>query len=113
MISTGDTILVTGGSGFLGSVVCNQLRELGFNNIVVPRRTEYNLVDQDVVVELYERFHPDVVLHLAAEVGGIGANRDNPGRYFFANILRSRSCVAGTNQRSAPSAANSRSFIMA
>jgi len=86
MISTSDTILVTGGSGFLGSVVCRQLRELGFTNIVVPRRAEYNLVEQDVVESLYERFRPDVVLHLAAEVGGIGANRDNPGRFFYANL---------------------------
>jgi GDP-L-fucose synthase len=80
-----DRILVTGGAGFLGSFVIEKLRARGYEDIVVPRRKEYDLTRESDVERLYADFRPDVVMHLAAEVGGIGANRDNPGRYFFAN----------------------------
>lgn len=86
MITTQDTILITGGAGFLGSVICDNLRVLGFNNLVVPRRAEFNMTHDVVVEAVYEKYRPDVVMHLAAEVGGIGANRDNPGRFFYANM---------------------------
>src|SRR4051794_28550619 len=85
MISKTDRILVTGGAGFLGSFVLEKLKARGYNDIIVPRRREYDLTRQDAVEKLYVDFKPAVVLHLAAEVGGIGANRDNPGRYFYAN----------------------------
>jgi GDP-L-fucose synthase len=84
-ITPQDRILVTGGAGFLGSFVIEKLRARGYEDIVVPRRKEYDLTREHDVERLYADFQPAVVLHLAAEVGGIGANRDNPGRYFFAN----------------------------
>jgi len=80
------TVLVTGGAGFLGSFVCERLRARGASRIVVPRRAEYDLTDAAAVRTLYAAAKPAVVLHLAAEVGGIGANQANPGRYFFANM---------------------------
>lgn len=85
MISTTDRILITGGAGFLGSFVVEKLRSRGYNDLVIPRRREYDLTRQDAVEKLYADYKPAVVLHLAAEVGGIGANRLNPGRYFYAN----------------------------
>jgi GDP-L-fucose synthase len=84
-ITNKDRILVTGGAGFLGSFVIEKLRARGYEDIVVPRRKEYDLTREQDVERLYADFRPAVVMHLAAEVGGIGANRDNPGRYFFAN----------------------------
>jgi GDP-L-fucose synthase len=79
-------IVVTGGAGFLGRAVLERLRARGATDIVVPRRTEYDLTHEADVARLYKDARPDVVLHLAAEVGGIGANQANPGRYFFANM---------------------------
>jgi GDP-L-fucose synthase len=81
-----DRIIVTGGAGFLGSFVQEQLRARGFDDLFVPRRSEYDLTHEADVARLFDDARPDVVLHLAAEVGGIGANRDNPGRYFYANM---------------------------
>lgn len=78
-------VVVTGGAGFLGSVVCEKLRQRGCTNIGVPRRQEFDLTTVSGVRGMYDRFKPDVVLHLAAEVGGIGANREHPGRFFYAN----------------------------
>jgi GDP-L-fucose synthase len=80
-------IVITGGAGFLGKAVCRVLRERGVpdEQIIVPRRKDYDLTHEADVVRLYQDAQPDVVMHLAAEVGGIGANRENPGRFFFAN----------------------------
>lgn len=82
----GERIAVTGGAGFLGSFVVETLCKRGYSDIVVPRRKEYDLTHEDDVARMYEELKPRVVLHLAAEVGGIGANRENPGRFFFANM---------------------------
>jgi GDP-L-fucose synthase len=82
----GRRVLVTGGAGFLGSPVCRLLRERGASEVIVPRSAQYDLTDEAAVARLFEDARPDVVLHLAAEVGGIGANRDNPGRFFYANM---------------------------
>ena len=82
----GKTVVVTGGAGFLGRSVVAELEARGAGDIVVPRSTEYDLVHEEAAIRLYRDHDPDVVLHLAAEVGGIGANQDNPGRYFFANM---------------------------
>jgi GDP-L-fucose synthase len=77
---------VTGGAGFLGLPVCGLLEARGAAEVVVPRRADYDLTEAAAVRRLFEHARPDVVLHLAAEVGGIGANRDNPGRFFYANM---------------------------
>jgi GDP-L-fucose synthase len=78
--------LVTGGGGFLGSYVVERLRAEGVEP-VVPRRADYDLTEHADVVRLFDEARPELVLHLAAEVGGIGANRANPGRYWYANLL--------------------------
>jgi GDP-L-fucose synthase len=82
----GKRVLVTGGAGFLGLPVCELLQARGAGEVVVPRRAEHDLTDALAVRRLFEQAQPDLVLHLAAEVGGIGANRDNPGRFFYANM---------------------------
>lgn len=80
-------VLVTGGAGFLGSFVVEKLRERGAGDIFVPRSREYDLVRGDDVRRLLRDTRPDIVLHLAARVGGIGANRLNPGKYFYDNAM--------------------------
>jgi len=80
-------IVVTGGAGFLGSRLVERLRAFQPKTIVVPRKREYNLVERDNVVRLFEESRPDVVFHLAANVGGIGANRQNPGTFFYENLM--------------------------
>ncbi len=82
----GKRILVTGGAGFLGRVVCRELNGRGVADLIVPRRRDYDLTDENAVRRLFSDSGPEVVIHLAAEVGGIGANRANPGRYFYANM---------------------------
>jgi len=80
-------IVVTGGAGFLGSVLVNKLRVRGCQNIFVPRSKSYDLREQKMIVKLYNEVKPDVVIHLAAVVGGIGANLANPGRFFYDNAI--------------------------
>ncbi len=82
-----ERIVVTGGAGFLGGVVVEKLRERGARDVVVPRSAEYDLVDGTAVRRLLADTQPTLVLHLAARVGGIGANRDNPGRFFYENAM--------------------------
>ncbi len=94
----GSRILVTGGAGFLGSFVCDLLRERGAN-VVAPRRVDYDLTEQSDVRRLFADAVPDVVVHLAAEVGGIGANRANPGRYFYANAAMGLNIIEESRKR--------------
>jgi len=78
-------IMVTGGAGFLGSHLGGLLEAEGASDLVIPRRVDVDLTDQAATRRLIDDMRPQIVIHLAAEVGGIGANRDNPGRYFYAN----------------------------
>lgn len=80
-------VVVTGGHGFLGSFVVEKLREAGAREVVVPRSRTHDLRLQTEALRLYTDARPDVVIHLAAVVGGIGANRDNPGRFFYDNAI--------------------------
>ena len=80
-------VLITGGAGFLGSFVVEKLRQRGCTNLFVPRSKDFNLVELAAVRRVYTEARPDIVLHLAARVGGIGANRDNPGSFFYDNLM--------------------------
>ena len=80
-------IAITGGAGFLGGYIVAKLEERGCQNIFVPRSRDYNLVDIEAVKSLYRDANPDVVIHLAATVGGIGANSSNPGKFFYDNLM--------------------------
>ena len=79
-------ILVTGGGGFLGSTLVERLRADGHDPFVA-RRSEYDLTAWRDAERLFDDSHPELVYHLAAEVGGIGANRENPGRFWYANLM--------------------------
>ncbi len=80
-------IVVTGGAGFLGRNVVRQLQDRGCLFIEVPRSRDYDLSKEAAVIRMYKDMHPDIVIHLAAVVGGIGANRENPGRFFYDNLM--------------------------
>ena len=82
-----ERVVVTGGAGFLGSYVVEKLRQRGVKNIFIPRSRNYDLVNAEDVRRLYDDAQPDLVIHLAAVVGGIGANRVNPGKYFYDNLM--------------------------
>ena len=80
-------VVVTGGAGFLGSFVVEKLRARGAAEIFVPRSSDFDLVRGEAVRQLYRQQRPDIVLHLAARVGGIGANQRNPARFFYDNLM--------------------------
>ena len=80
-------VIVTGGTGFLGSYVVEKLRIKGCRNLLIPRAEKYDLTKEKNVIQLYHDFPADIVIHLAAVVGGIGANRANPGKYFYDNLI--------------------------
>lgn len=80
-------VVVTGGNGFLGSFLVQKLRDIGCQNIFIPDIKDYDLVNLDDVKRLYRDAHPDIVIHLAAKVGGIGANREKPGEFFYDNLM--------------------------
>jgi GDP-L-fucose synthase len=80
-------IVVTGGAGFLGSYLVDRLRVRGCRNIFVPTHGDFDLTHLVSIEELFQEHRPDVLFHLAAAVGGIGANRSNPGRFFYENAI--------------------------
>jgi GDP-L-fucose synthase len=80
-------IIVTGGAGFLGSYVLAGLEKRGCKNIFVPKIEDYDLIKADDIARMYCDMKPDVVIHLAAVVGGIGANREHPGKFFYENLM--------------------------
>jgi nucleoside-diphosphate-sugar epimerase len=79
-------VTVTGGRGFLGTPLVRQLGEAG-ENVITFSSSEYNLTQQADVARMYRDQRPEIVIHLAARVGGIGANRDNPGSFFYENAI--------------------------
>ncbi len=83
----GKNITVTGGKGFLGKHLIDRLRLFPFKNIMIADLPEYNLVDRNDIQRMYEKQKPDVVIHLAAKVGGIGFNQENPASLFYENAM--------------------------
>jgi GDP-L-fucose synthase len=82
-----NRFVITGGAGFLGSHMVSRLRTLGAAHVFVPKSSEYNLTKEEAIIRMYQESKADVVVHLAAVVGGIGANRENPGRFFYENLI--------------------------
>jgi GDP-L-fucose synthase len=80
-------IVITGGAGFLGSYVIEGLQKRGCKNILVPKIEDYNFVNLPDISRMYDVLKPDIVIHLAAVVGGIGANREHPGKFFYENLM--------------------------
>lgn len=97
----GRRILLTGGAGFLGRPVQALLEQRGAGEIIVPRRREHDLTRQETAERLVLDARPDLVIHLAAEVGGIGANRANPGRFFYANMAMGLHLIEAARQAEA------------
>lgn len=80
-------ICVTGGAGFLGTHLIANLRSKGAQDIFIPKFEDYDLVDRDAIARLLTDANPDVIIHLAAHVGGIGANREHPAEFFYDNLM--------------------------
>jgi GDP-L-fucose synthase len=80
-------IIVTGGGGFLGQYVVQALKNRGCKDIFIPRSKEYDLRKENDIIRMMVEWKPDIIIHLAASVGGIGANQKNPGKYFYENLI--------------------------
>lgn len=80
-------VCVTGGAGFLGSFVTTKLRERGAADVFIPKIEKYNLVQADSIRQMLDDSQPDIIIHLAAQVGGIGANREHPADFFYGNLM--------------------------
>lgn len=96
--SRNDRVVVTGGAGFVGTALIAKMKSRGYTDIVVVRQKDFDLTHEADVDRMYAEIKPQVVMHLAAEVGGIGANRDNPGRYFFANMAMGLHLIEGARK---------------
>src|SRR5215813_6552522 len=84
---TNRRVVVSGGAGFLGSFVVERLRAAGCEAVIVPRSRDYDLREKTDALRLFQAAKPDIFIHLAAAVGGIGANRQYPGRFFYDNAM--------------------------
>ena len=80
-------VVVTGGNGFLGGYVIKGMQKRNCKHILVPTIESYDLVYMDDIIRMYKDMEPDIVIHLAAVVGGIGANREHPGEFFYKNLM--------------------------
>lgn len=87
MTLTNKRIVVTGGTGFLGSFVTAKLAGLGCKEVFVPRSAQYDLREKRAIERLFDDARPDIIIHLGAVVGGIGANRQHPGQFFYDNAI--------------------------
>ena len=92
-------VVVSGGHGFLGSFVVERLRAAGCEQIVAPRSREFNLCEKADALRLFAEAKPDIFIHLAAVVGGIGANRKNPGRFFYENAAMGLNAIEAARQQ--------------
>jgi len=92
-------IVVTGGAGFLGKYVVDGLKKRGCKNILIPLIEEYDLIKSSEIKRMYDEMSPDVVIHLAAVVGGIGANREHPGKFFYENLMMGVQLIEEGRQR--------------
>src|SRR5436190_8243283 len=92
-------VVVTGGAGFLGSYVVDKLKEGGAHDVLVPTRRTYDLRLGEAVRQMYSDMRPDIVIHLAAVVGGIGANRERPGEFFYDNLMMGAQLMEVGRQR--------------
>jgi GDP-L-fucose synthase len=92
------TIIVTGGAGFLGSEVVRQLQSRECRRIVVPRQRDFDLTQETAISRLLEEAKPDIIIHLAAVVGGIGANQQHPGEFFYKNLLMGAQLIEKARQ---------------
>jgi GDP-L-fucose synthase len=90
---------ITGGAGFLGGSVCAKLRERGVREIFIPRSSDFDLTTPVAAARMFDAARPDIVVHLAAEVGGIGANQAQPGRFFYANLMMGMNLIEEARRR--------------
>jgi GDP-L-fucose synthase len=91
-------VIVSGGARFLGSYVVEKLKERGCNNIFIPRSKDYDLTKEKNVIRLYQNYPCYIVINLAAVVGGIGANRENPGKFYYDNLVMGEMLVEYARQ---------------
>jgi len=95
----GRRITVTGGKGFLGKHLIRKLEEKDCKNVMIADLPEYDLREKENILKMYEEQNPDIVIHLAAVVGGIGANRENPGKFFYDNAIMGIQLIEYARQR--------------
>ncbi len=105
-VISGRRVLVTGGAGFLGRAVCARVNEHSPASVVVPRKADHDLTEQAVVRRLLDDVKPDLIIHLAAVVGGIGANRENPGRFYYENGIMGLMLLEEARQRNVKKVVN-------